>query len=80
MKHYKVKLTPELRTKLKKWWKQYLIIFDDYWEQVGKLEKQMAEDTGIKDAEFFFHEEVRAVGIGNAERTLRLIQRDELEK
>lgn len=80
MKKYKIKITPELKQKLKWWWNVvYRIIEDDFWEEIQKAEKKMREDTGIEDIEFFFAEEQGAVGIGNSSRTMPLIRREELE-
>lgn len=72
-------LTPELLIKLKKWWRIYLLIENDYWEQIKETEKKMAKDTGIKDIEFFHPNSELAVGIGNLERTIPLIHDTELE-
>ena len=77
-KKYSIKITPELKAKLKQWWAVYRLIEDDYWEQINETEKKMAKDTKIKDIEFF-HSEGSCVGIGNTLRTMELIQKDELE-
>jgi len=60
-----------------------------YWDMLGceetrffakvyELEKKMREDTGIDDLEFF-QSECEFVGIGNYDRTMKLIHREELE-
>jgi hypothetical protein len=76
----KLKITPQLLNKLKKWWRIYRCIQDDYWQQVVETENKMRQDAGIEDLEFFHPEGDLAVGIGNDSRTMRLIQQEKLEK
>ena len=47
--------------------------------KINELEKNMSERTEIEDLEFF-RCDGDYVGIGNISRTLKLIQREELEK
>jgi len=75
MKH-KIKLTPQLKRKLKHWWSVYRLINDEYWEAIIETQVKMAKDTGIKDIEFFHPEGDTCVGIGNASRTMPLQQFD----
>ena len=42
-------------------------------EEVNNLEQRLSEDTGIDDIEFFKSDD-GYVGVGNASRTLKLIQ------
>ena len=78
-KIYKTNISPKTLIKLKKWWKLYLFFEDEFCRQVQKIEEKMAKDTGIEDIEFFRSDD-GIVGIGNTSRTIKLIQREELEK
>lgn len=72
---YKIKITPELKKKLQRFWTMYQVIEDDYWEQIREAEKEMRNATGITDIEFFFNDGELA-GIGNVSRTMPLIHRE----
>ena len=80
MKKYKIKITPELIKKLKPYWKKLDKIKDDFFDQVTNLEIKMQKDKKIKidDLEFFCVEG-DYVGIGNVERTMKLIHSEELK-
>ena len=60
---------------LKKYWKALEVAEDIYWASIDALEKDLSKETGIEDIEFF-HSDNSCVGIGNASRTMSLIQRD----
>lgn len=75
-KHYKIKITPKLKKKLNRWFPILSLIENDFWEQIQETEKKMAKDTGIKDIEFFFGDDVGCKGIGNASRTMPLYHKD----
>jgi len=55
--------------------------YDEFWSHVQLIEKNMAEDSGIKDMEFIKDEMCGGewVGIGNVSRTMALLQREDLE-
>lgn len=78
MKKYKIKKTKELIDELKIYWKQIEQISHDFYARIDELEQDMAEETGIKGIEIFFCDN-EAVGIGNVERTMELIHREELK-
>ena len=75
----KIKVDKELIIKLKPYWNQLQNIENEFYRKVYKLEKEMSKEVGIKNLEFFMCDNSH-VGIGNLDRTMRLIQRDELEK
>lgn len=77
-KDYKIKKTKELMKQLKPFMTDLLIIENQYWTGISKLEHKMYKKTGIKDIELF-HSDGSVVGIGNVSRTMELIQREELE-
>ena len=74
-KHYKIKITPQLKKKFKYWWREFKIIHDKFYGEIFELEKRMAKDTGIKDIEFF-KSDIDWAGIGNVSRTIPLWQGD----
>lgn len=79
MKHYTVKISKNTLKKLKIYWSNFKNIEDRFYDEVRKLEESMEKDTGIKDVEFFQNDGYYC-GIGNGSRTMKLIQREELEK
>ena len=60
--------------KLKKYWQELTKIEGEFNSKIYKLEKKMAEETGIEDMEFFWCDNA-IVGIGNVSRTMKLIHR-----
>ena len=73
-KHYTVK--PPSKKVLKKYWAQLEIAEDAFYQNVGMIEKRMAEETGIEDIEFFRSPDDGCYcGVGNGSRTMRLVQR-----
>jgi hypothetical protein len=74
-----IKVTPKLLKQLHIFWPAVELAEDRYWRKLGKLEKELEELTGIKDIEIF-HSDNSIVGIGNVERTMRLIRRQEIEE
>ena len=72
---YKIKPNKEQREIIKECWKLFCKLRDKHWEEIGKLEKQMEFRTGIKGIEFF-HSDIGWAGVGNADRTMALIQMD----
>ena len=55
-----------------------MILQDEFYEELFKLEKLMEKETKIEGIEFFIPDG-GIVGIGNAQRTMRLIHAHELE-
>ena len=75
----KIKITRKLLRILKVYTKIYGKIEGKYYKELNRLEKMMERETGIEGIEFFFVDNELA-GIGNAERTMKLIHRNRLEK
>lgn len=74
MKHYKIK--PPKAKVLKPFWLALAEIENTYHGKVWDLEKLMEKETGIKGIEFFRSDLDGSIcGIGNDDRTLRLIHR-----
>jgi len=78
MKKYKYPKTKKLIKRLKPFLLTYKLVEDQYWKEIYKLEKAIEELTGIPDIELFFCDNEFA-GIGNSERTMELIHREEIE-
>lgn len=80
-KKYKVVLTKKQINIIKLYWKMFQAEYDIFWGKMGELEKGMSKKTGIKDLEFIKDDMFGGewIGIGNASRTLKLYQREELE-
>ena len=73
----KIKVTRKLLKQLKPFWQELQKIQGSYNIKIVELEERMAKKTGIENIEFFFCDN-EIVGIGNVERTLRLIRDTEL--
>ena len=54
-------------------------IENEYYSRLNELENNLQHETRIKDIEFFFCDN-ECAGIGNLERTMKLIHAEELEK
>jgi len=83
MKSKKWKITPTKQQLgiMKHYWRIFQDTTDTYWRELSTIEKRMSQKTGIKDLEFIHDSMCMGwVGIGNGERTMRLLQREELEK
>ena len=76
---YKIKVTKKLLKQLKPFWRKLQKIQNIYNSKIVELEEEMVKKTGIKNIEFFFCDN-DIVGIGNAERTMRLIRDREIEE
>jgi hypothetical protein len=74
-----IKVTPKLLKQLNMFWPAVELLEEKYWEEINKLEKGLEELTGIKDI-IIFHSDGEIVGIGNMEKTIRLIHRHEIEE
>lgn len=77
-KTYKIKVTKKLLKQLKSTWKKAKQAQEEYWSLIEAIETHAKEKTGI-DIEVF-HSDGELAGIGNYERTMRLIHAYELEK
>jgi len=76
---YKVKITPKLLKTLNKYWNMKEAIEQGYELEIAYIEKLMEKATGIKGIEFFRDDMGGAiVGIGNWQRTMPLVLREEL--
>ena len=78
-KKYPVKPTEKQLNLMKLYWAMLGCEETRFFAKVYELEKKMCEDTEINDLEFF-QVDNDFVGIGNIERTMALIQREQLEK
>ena len=74
---HKIKVTKKLLRQLKPFWRELQKIQGSHSIKIAELEKGMAKKTGIENIEFFFCDN-EIVGIGNVERTMRLIRDTEL--
>jgi len=78
-KKYPIKPTEKQLNIMKLYWAMLGCEETRFFAKVYELEKKMCEDTEINDLEFF-QVDNDFVGIGNIERTMALIQREQLEK
>ncbi len=74
-----IKVTSKLLNKLHMFWPVVELLENQYYTEINKLEKSLEELTGIKDI-LIFHSDGEIVGVGNAEKTIRLIHRHEIEE
>jgi len=77
-KQYKIVPTKKQLNILKKYWKRYQDNYDKFWGETGELERAMNIETKIKDLEFFWCDG-ECVGIGQYDRKMALIPREDLE-
>jgi len=75
---YKIKPTDKQLEIIKLYWKMFTAEEAKFYARVGKLERKMSKKTGIKDLEFF-QADGDWCGVGNADRTMGLLQREDLE-
>ena len=78
-KKYPIKPTEKQLEVMKLYWAMLQQEETLFYAKVGELERKISEDTGL-DALELFQCDGEFVGIGNYDRTLRLIHREELEK
>jgi len=76
--NYKYPKSKKLINKLKPFIKLYSKIEERYYSELSEIEKSISLYTGIPDIEFFFCDNEFA-GVGNADRTMELIHRKDLE-
>jgi hypothetical protein len=72
MKKYTVK--PPSKKLLKRYWLVLESIENQFWGRLQGIEEVMEKETGIKGIEFFWCDN-SIVGIGNMDRTMKLIHR-----
>ena len=70
-KNYQIK--PPSRKVLKKYWEELEVAENEFYKWVGRIEAKMEAETKIEGIEFFSCDGAY-VGIGNADRTMELIQ------
>ena len=79
-KIYPIKPSKTQLNVFKEGWKRFNKDYDVFWGLISATEKWMSKKTGIKGVEFFKDNMCGDwCGIGNADRTMALIQREELE-
>ena len=78
-KKYPIKPTEKQLNLMKLYWAMLQTELSMFYSRVGQLEKDMSDDTKIDGLEFF-QSDNDFVGVGNYDRTLKLTQREELEK
>jgi len=78
-KKYSIKPTEKQLNLMKLYWAMLQTELSLFYSRVGKLERDMSDATLIDGLEFF-QVDNDFVGVGNYDRTLKLIQREELEK
>ena len=78
-KVYKIKKTSKLIKKLKPYLTELQLIEDKFYSKIDILEKKMSKELKIKGFEFFWVDN-SIVGIGNIDRTMDLIHREEIEE
>lgn len=81
MKQYKIKPTKKQLGIIKLYWKMLKAEQEKLWMRIGELERSMSKETGIKDLEFIQDSMFGGewVGVGNSERTMALLQGEDLE-
>jgi len=75
----KIKVTKGLIKQLRPFWKKLQDLEDIFLREVAELEAKMAQETGIEGIEFFRGFDGWYAGVGNADRTMKLIHDHELE-
>lgn len=80
-KKYKVIPTKKQLDIIKANWKIFKEIEGAFHKNIYALENKMSKETGIKDLEFFKDDMCGGdwCGVGNVSRTMKLLQREELE-
>ena len=78
-KKYPIKLTEKQLAAMKLYWAILQAEVTLFYGKVGQLERELSEATKIDGCEFF-QCDGDFVGIGDYDRTLKLIHREELEK
>lgn len=73
-KKYTVKPNKKFLDNIPMYWSRYSVCETLFYHELSLIEKRMARDSGIKDIEFFFCDG-ECAGIGNGDRTMKLIPR-----
>lgn len=77
---YRFKISLQLLRKMKRYWEEFEVAENEFYERIGRIEEKMAKDTGIEDIGFIHDSMCMGwIGIGNGSRTMPLIQREELK-
>jgi hypothetical protein len=79
MQQNKIKVDKKLLKKLKPYWEKLVLMQCEFVGRVSELEDEMSREVGIKNLEFFQCDN-EFVGIGNVNKTLKLISSYELER
>jgi len=77
-KTYKINPTKKQLAIMKFYRDMFQVEYNIFWGRIGELEKEMSKKTGIKDLEFF-QCDGDWCGIGNGERTMKLIHGENLK-
>ena len=77
-KKYNIKVTKTLIKNLKPYWKDVEQACNDFYDKINEIETKMNENLEREDLEIFMPDGY-PVGIGNVERTMRLIHGKELK-
>jgi len=78
-KKYPIKPTEKQLEVMKLYWSMLQAELNIFYGKVGELERKVSRDTNL-DALEFFQCDGDFVEIGNYDRTMKLIHREELEK
>ena len=78
-KKYPIRPTEKQLEAMKLYWAMLQTELSLFYSRVGQLERDMSDATKIDGLEFFQCDN-EFCGVGNSDRTLKLIQRTELEK
>ncbi|MFH0805997.1 MAG: hypothetical protein V1901_03930 [Patescibacteria group bacterium] len=73
MKTYKIKPTKKQLKIIKQYWIKFAEKEIEFYTQINKLEKELEKEVKIKNIEFFINDN-ECVGVGNSDRTMKLIQ------
>lgn len=74
MEEYLVKPTKHQKQLIRNYWKRLQKLSDMYYNDVADLERDMELCTDIKGIEFFMSSDDGYVGVGNTDRSMKLIQ------
>jgi hypothetical protein len=77
-RQYKIKVTPKIMKEFKDAWKLVQHASNQYWGAINQIEDSLKKVTGI-DAEIF-HCDGELVGIGEVNREMKLVLREDLEE
>ena len=76
-KVYKIKVTPKLLKEFTYAWKLVQHASNQYWDSIYQIEQSLKKSTNISAEVFFVDGDL--VGIGEVNREMRLVTREELE-